>query len=294
MKRLLYLTFSLGTLMMLFHSCGKGKPEVNQETDDVLVTFADSSLRVSDVLLRIPSGLSADDSTALFDKIVDQWVLEMVLTDYAEKNISDMSKIDKMVEEYRNNLIVTHYLQSMSESAAKEIPEDRIKKYYEINGDSMILEQPLVKGIFIKVSENDESLPNLRKWFASFNDEALDKIEKSGLRRALQYKYFKDEWIEWNMIADQIPYRFFDADAFLRSTKNFETDDEFGSVYLLHISEFIPQGEKMPYEYARIKIADILQSSEVSLYRKNLINDIYNRRIKEGLLKPGLYDPVKK
>lgn len=294
MKKLLYLTFSVALVMFLSLSCGKNKPVNNQESDDILVTFADSSLRVSEVVRRIPSGLSVEDSTSLFNKIVDQWVLEMVLTDYAEKNISDMSKIDKMVEEYRNNLIVTHYLQSMSESSAKDIPEDKIKKYYEINADSMILEQPLVKGIFLKVSENDESLPNLRKWFASFNDEALDKIEKSGLRRALQYKYFKDEWVEWNMIADQIPYRFFDADAFLRSTKNFETIDEAGSVYLLHISEYVPSGEKMPYEYARIKIADILQSSEVSLYRKKLINDIYNKRIKDGLLKPGLYDPVKK
>lgn len=277
---------AMATLM----SCGQ-QHAASQGNSEILVTVGDSSLTVSDVVRRIPSGLSEEDSLHLFGRIVDEWVRDLILSDYAEKNISDMEKIDRMVEAYRNDLIVNSYLQSMSEGARKEIPESRIRDYFEANRHNMLLDQPLVKGIFLKVAESNENLPSLRRWFQQFDERSIDEIEKSGLRRALQYKYFKDEWVEWNGISEQIPYRFFDADAFLRSTKFFETADN-GSVYLLRISDYVPSESEMPYEFAKNKISDMLQALDVDKYRRNLVSDIYRRMIGEGVLKPGLYDPV--
>lgn len=294
MRGSLIITVVFSALFLSLFSCGNKKEiQITDENDDILVTFNDSSLTVADVVSLIPSGLTAEDSTNMFNSIVEKWVLERSLGDYAEKNIPDMDKIDKMVEQYRANLIVTHYLESMSESARKEVQEDRIKQYYDDNHSEMILEQPLVKGVFIKVADNNESLGDLRKWFASFNEKSLDNIEKSGLRNAQQFKSFTDGWIEWNAVAEQIPYRFSDADAFLKSNKNFETQ-QGSSIYLLHISEFIPSGSEMPYDYAKIKIAEILQNADVTDYRKKLINEILGRQIKDGTLKPGLYNPLNK
>ncbi len=42
---------------------------------------------------------------------------------------------------------------------------------------------------------------------ASPGDEAVDNIEKHGLKQASQYEYFMDTWQEWNRVADQIPYK---------------------------------------------------------------------------------------
>lgn len=272
-------------------SCGNKKVEAVSDNDDVLITVNDSSLRISDVERLIPSGLTGEDSVALFNRIVEQWVLDRALSDYAEKNISDMASIDRMVEEYRNSLIVARYLQRMTENASKDVPDERIKAFYEAHRDSMKLEQPLVKGVFLKVADNDESLPNLRKWMTSFNNEALDNIEKSGLRKALQYKYFNDAWVEWSAIAEQIPYRFSDADTFLKGNKNFETDHD-GAVYMLHISDYVPTGSEMPYEFAALRIAEIIRSTEMSNYRDRLIRDILKRQMEEGIVKPGIYNPV--
>lgn len=36
----------------------------------------------------------------------------------------------------------------------------------------------------------------------------------------------------------------------------------------------------------------MLQALDVDKYRRNLVSDIYRRMIGEGVLKPGLYDPV--
>lgn len=280
----------LSAIVATLSSCGS-KPVEAQGGDDILVTFGDSTLTKSDVLRRIPRGLDPADSAHLFSRIVDGWIRDLVLSDVAEKNISDPERIERMVEAYRNSLIVNEYLQSMSDKAGSDIPESRIREYYDANHEQMVLTQPLVKGAYLKVSANDESLDNLRRWMTQFTDESFDKIEKSGLRQASQYKYFKDEWHEWNVITDQIPYRFYDADAFVRSTKNFETSDG-GSVYLLHISEYLPTGTEMPYEFARLKIREILRVSDIAAMRNNLMIDIYRQRIDEGKLRPGLYDPV--
>lgn len=286
----LFLTLIL-LMPYVLMSCGSPKKSAQQQKN-VLVAVGDSVLTLEDVMQRMPSGLPREDSIALFEKIVDDWVRDLTLADYAQKNISDVDKIDRMVDSYRNNLIINEYLNSMTESNRSELSEERIKNYYDASHQSMILEQPLVRGLFLKVATNDESLPNLRQWLNNLTDDNLDKIEKSGLRRALQYKYFKDEWVEWNVISEQIPYRFFDSEAFLNSTKLFETEDN-GSIYLLRITDYIPAGKEMPYEYAKLKIADILRQTSDAAYRKNLINEIYRRQIKEGVLKPGSYNPVK-
>ena len=282
----------LSVALMQLTSCGSKEADAQQD-DEVLVSVGDSVLTVSAVVRQIPRGLDPADSAAMFRRITDAWVMDLVLIDVAEKNIPDLDKIERMVEAYRNDLIVNRYLSTMAEQAGSDVPESRVKEYYEANRQEFVLTQPLVKGVLVKVSETDESLDNLRMWMTDLNDATVDKIEKTGLRQASAYRYFRDEWTEWSAVAEQIPYRFFDADAFVRSSRNFETTAE-GSVYLLHISEYLLSGTEMPYEYARVKIKEILRASDISAFRRKLTEEIYGDKIRQGILKPGIYDSVKR
>lgn len=277
-------------ILMLTAGCHTPKPEVSGD-ESVLVTVGDSSLHLDDVERRIPSGLAPEDSAELFMQIVDRWVESRVMEDVAKENVIDLERIDRMAESYRNGLIVEEYLRKMNEGARSAPGESEIKDYYTRHGDDLILTAPVIKGIYIKTSANDERLGSIRQWMISGTDEAVDNIEKYGMRNATQYEYFVDRWIDWNIVAEQIPYRFFDADAFLRSTKDFETTYG-GSVYLLHISEYIPTGEKMPYEYAEGKISEILAERNSRNFRENLRRSLYNEARKSGRLRDGLYDAV--
>lgn len=270
-------------------SCGKPKEPADPTDQQLLVAVGDSSLYMSDVLGKIPRGLDPADSARMFHSIVDTWVRNLVLSDVAAKNLPDPGKIDRMVEAYRNSLIVNEYLSSMVETEATDIPEERIRKYYEAHQEELILKQPLVKGGLIKVAQDDKNIDNLRKWMTEFSDESIDKIEKSGMRNITLYEYFSDDWYEWNVVADQIPYRFDNADTFIKANHNFETTGgEF--TYLLHISDYVPTGTQMPYEFAKLKIREILRIQDIEAMRSKLIKSIYRRKINEGGLKPGLYD----
>lgn len=282
---------ALMALVLFTCSCERNRESVT-DSSEVLVSVRDSSLLVSDVVSQIPSGLEAVDSIELFRQIVDNWIRDLVLAEYAEKNLPDIAKIDKMVDEYRNNLIINRYLQIASESSKQDYSEEELKKYFNSHHKEMILDQPLVKGALLIVSDNDESVENLRIWMSQFTDTSIDKIEKSGLRQASRYELFKDEWYEWSAVADLIPHRFGDADSFLRNYKDFEVQS--GNVIcLLHISEYIPSGHEMPFEFAKFKIRDILKNSEMVAQRDKFIKNIYKERIKSGVLRPGLYNPLK-
>lgn len=278
-------------IVMTFLSCRQKENEKSEESD-ILVSVKDSVLRVGDVLKRMPRGLSTEDSLIMFNNIVDAWVTNMVLSEIAEKNIIDMGRIERMVESYRNSLIIKEYMSSMAKSKEKTLNEEKIKEYYDKHPEEFILRQPLIRGAFLKVAESESGdIDHLRKWMTDFSSKSIDNIENYGLKQASAYEYFPNEWHDWNEIAELIPYRFYDADAFVSSTKDFETMAD-GSVYLLHISDFLPSGSQAPYDYARIKIMDVLNALEVEAVQQRLKYDIYKKAIDEGILIPGRYNPL--
>lgn len=279
-----------GMLLLVLTGCHKDKPT---ETDNrqVLVEVGDSSLYLNEVERQIPSGLNPQDSLALFNSIVEDWLKSMIMKDVAASNIDNFERINKLTEEYRNNLIIEQYLKTKEEEIEK-ISSAEIADYYENNQESLELQYPLVKGIFIKIPDTDDKYNSIKKWIFNGNSASIDNIEKYGLREAGQYELFKDHWVDWNEIADEIPYRFYDADAFLSSTKNFETSYG-GWRYLLHIYDYVPAGEKIPKEYANKLISEILRKERITLLRKNLLNSLYKQGIKEKRIKPGLYNPYK-
>lgn len=282
---------ALGAMMpcVWLGSCGHKEVRADQP-EDILVEVGDSALTLREVLSQIPVGLSPEDSTEMFHSLVDHWVRNLMLSDLAKENEREMDRIDRMVEDYRNSLIIERYLRS-KEGEAGEISEDAIKQYYNLHREEMVTTEPLIKGIYLKVSEDVRNLDQIRQWMKDGSAEAVDRIEKEGLREASQYEYFIDRWVDWSVVAEQIPYRFFSTDAFLKSTKDFETSYG-GSIYLLHVSEYLPAGSEMPQEYAASRIADILTREGRVNYRARLLTSLYKRGIKAGKLKPGMYNPL--
>ncbi len=277
--------------VLLPAGCGSPEGETAAQ-EEILVEVGDSALTVRDIVSRIPSGLSEEDSTEMFNSLVERWVRTMMLTDVASENVADLEKINRMAEDYRNGLIIERYLRSKQEESPT-VSEQSVKMYYAAHGEEMKLDAPIIKGIYLKISDSEERLGDIRRWMASATPASIDNIEKYGLRQASQYEYFKDNWIDWNDMAEQIPYRFYDADAFLGSTKDFETSYG-GSTYILHIFDYLPTGSVMPYEYASSRIADMIDRERKSDYRVRLLTSLYAKGIEDGRLKPGLYDPVKR
>lgn len=283
--------FTLLLLMILVLSSGCRTKPATTKISEVVVSVGDSVLTLDDLLSVIPRGLSEEDSIALMQSVVESWIRKHILTDMAERRIGNLDEIERLVDDYRTNLILSRYLATLDIRHSPDEDKRQIDKYYSAVSDSMVLEEPLVKGIYIKIDENEPRLNDLREWMRRGDAESVELLESNGLRRALQYEYFVDRWLPWHEVAGLIPYRFYDADAFLGSTKDFETNYN-GSIYILHISAYLGSGDKMPEEYGRTRVAEMLRHSNMTEMRRKLISKLYSKEIEEGRLKGGIYDPV--
>lgn len=281
---------TLVSALLLFVGCGGGET-LSQGDSDVLLRAGDDVLTMKDVVRNIPVGIEPADSAAMFHLIVENWVKSKVLSGLAERKLSDVVEIDARVADYRNRLIVAEYLQEMKKGKEFKVSQDSIREFYDRYKGEMLIESPLVKGIYLKVASDRSNLEEIKSLVFCGSDECIDKLEKTAAGDAIQYDYFINDWVDWQTIADQIPYRFYDPDAFLKSTSNFETAYN-GSVYLLHISAYLPIGSEPPYEFASIRIGELLERVNIKKFEESLVKSLVNKALGDGDLVSVGYNPV--
>lgn len=271
-------------LITLLPACsGRATSDAATDSSDILMIVGDSSLTLRDVQRRIPAGITGEDSVALFNSIVESWLDNMLLAELAEKNIVDMDRIDRLTADYRKKLIIAEYRRNLRESHDEKVSQADIDKYYAAHKDEMVLDGPVVKGLYIKVPADSERLNDIRRWMVTATPDAVDNLERYGLREASEYSFFDNTWTQWSNIAGQVPYRFGDADEFVKKNQNFETTYR-GMTYLIHISESLPKGEAMPREVADPIIRERLETLYGDRYEQRLIRDLYQQAEKEGRL----------
>lgn len=259
--------------------------------DEVLVSTPDSALTVSRVVARIPVGMDPGDSLELFNRIVSDWIESRVLSDLAREKLPSTDEIDRRTEAFRNRLIVADYLQRMSNGRNFQADSDSIRAFYNERRREMMSEVPIVKGLFLKVPSGSPALADIRRCVFEATPQSLDELEKKWMGQTLQCDWFLTEWVDWEVLADEIPHRFGNPDAFLEANGNFETEVR-GIVYLLHISEWLPSGSELPFEFAAPRIAAMYERANLTSYQRQLVKALVRQALADGRLTAGNYDPV--
>ena len=265
-------------LTFLLIACNNTK---GSGSGDILVSIGNSTLTRGELQKQLPAGLSTEDSTSLARTYIRSWIDSHLISEIAAENIGDLTEINRMTEQYRNELITYEYRRRMYDDRVKNnIPEDSVRDYYDKNLSELVLQRPVVKGIYMKIPDESSSLKNARKWYCSTKMEDIDRLEKGCLDGAIHYDYFRDRWVDFEKIESLIPADFgSDANAFLTTHKSLEIS-QGGFTYLLSISEFIPSGKTMPYDFAKETIKDILAYHRRAEYdrqlRLNLLREAEN------------------
>ncbi len=255
--------------------CGQ---EHNHKGKTPLVEVSGEFLYKEDLQVALPLNISKDDSVLFAEHYIRNWIEDALLFDKAEGNIPDNDKISKLVENYRRALIMHTYQEELvNQKLANDISEEEINAYYEKNKELFRLDNPLVKGLFIKVPLSSPDLGNVRVWYRKNNQDVIEKLEKYSLRNAVSYDYFYDRWTSVPDVAAKIPLKVLDTDAnYLDKNRNVEVKDT-AFCYFLHIEDFLGKDKQKPLDFARDEIKEIL----INLKRVEFINkvkeDLYQR-----------------
>lgn len=269
---------SVNSLLLLsvaaLTSCG----EKDIKTEG-LAGVGNKTLTASEVAAAIPVGLSVADSARIAENYIDQWIINELLGEVAEKNIANLDEINRMAEEYRRNLIIDEYRRlKLAQDTSLAITQQQIEDFYANYGGEMRLEDPMIRGIFIAISASSPQLSGIRRWYMSNKEDDIEKLEKVGLTEAVNYEYFRDRWIPLSTIAGRFPAP---APQVSRKGQNIETSDD-NTIYLLSVSDYLPTGASMPLSCAEPEIRRRLETARRAQIDARLKQQLYDDAMEKG------------
>ena len=230
----------------------------------------------------LPVGLSSADSTLFAEQYIRNWIEETLLYTKAKSNIPDNKEIEQMVENYRKALIMHTYQQQLiDQKLSSEMPHQQLTDFYEQNKSLFKIENPLVKGLFIKVPLTAPQINNVRKWYKSDTREAIDNLEKYSFQNAVKYEYFHDKWVPLVDVIDFVPLKDSNPEAYLRKNNHIELKDT-AFYYFLHLTEFREVGELEPYELALPKVKEMLVNRQQIDFMKQVREDLYQQETEKN------------
>lgn len=247
-----------------------------------VITVEGQTLYADEIDKMLPSGLSPEDSIKITREYAKNWAEEILFYEKAKSNVPDKAYIEKLVEDYRKNLIINIYQNRLiDENVDDLILEDTIRARYEQNHEFLRLDQPMVKGVFMKLHKESPYLKVARKIIG--NEKQRDELERLSLKGAAGYLYFRNQWIGLDAITERSP---FDAKLDKLNKVNVLIEDSDSSyTYLFYIDSFLPEGSISPYELAEKRIRETLISEKKVSFIKSVKDDIYKSAMKHGQVK---------
>ncbi|MGL5227481.1 MAG: hypothetical protein ACRC77_04790 [Bacteroidales bacterium] len=259
-------------LLLLLASCKKG----SIISGDEIVRVGDDFLTRAELESFLPDGIPSEDSARLAEEFIRKWIDNELLYDVATKNVPDLADIERKAQEYKQDLIIHRYrMLLVNERVADELSESDIQNYYNAHQKELILEEPLYKGLFLKVRKTTPNVASLRGWMKKITSENLEKIEKFTIKQSIAYKYTGDNWVSEEDLNEYLPSQ----SKFNTNKPGEVSDDEF--IYFYNISDSRQKGDEMPLDYAenqikelllKIKATELLSSQQKELYDKALSN----------------------
>ena len=173
-------------------------------------------------------------------------------------------------------LFAEHYIRSWAEEIL--LYEKAANNIYDKNKELFKLENPLIKGLFIKVPLTAPQLNNVRRWYKTEKQDAVESLEKYSLQNAVKYEYFYDKWVSVTDILDMIPLKVDTPEEYVNKHRQVELKDT-AFYYFLNVSDYRRVGEEKPYEFARSEVKDLLVNQKRVNFMEQVKSDLYQQAV---------------
>lgn len=272
MRNILFLLFSLAAVSCTTEIDHRGKTPIAM-ADDVF-------LYKEDIESVVPPGITGQDSVKFVDDYIRKWAEDIVFYNKAKSNLSNEKEIESYVENYRRTLILNEYQERLvREKLEASISDDEVRKYYEEDKSLFVLDNPMIKGVYMKVALNNKDLKVIRRYMNFRNEGDRDKLENYTLRGAADYSYFLESWKDLSEISQKLP-----KTADVKTVKDNHHMYEFKDslfVHMLYVDSVISKGDYLPYELAYKDIWEVIYNEKKVQFIKEVRTELYNKAIKD-------------
>ena len=198
-----------------------------------------------------------------------------LLYDVARRELPDQDLLNAQVEEYRQELFVQTYLNLMLQHKAEAVSEDECHAFYDQYGKELKLEEPIVKGLLVKVPAQAQRNKELHGWLTQLSqgkDECMAELEQYCAQRAAVYDNFSTQWVRLSRLTDYLPITVVEPRQFL-SIKAYELNDQDYDYHFV-VTDYRLNGEQQPYEWARQGILELLIEQKRDRFRHELVEQL--------------------
>ena len=235
----------------------------------------------SEVVDNIPSGLFKEDSLAMFDLYVNNWLKNQVLLHEADKKLTLKEKnFDEQIRKYKEHLLIEAYFNKITEDSLKFLVSDKeLKHFIGEYKESEPVQQNVVRVNYVKLSKKS-SVGNQIKEIL-FNDQRR-VAEKKKLTQlcgdSIEYFLEDNQWMLLDYLEQDFPFNIDDKEALLSDHKNIDVSDNQYR-YLVVFLDFKTQ-------YTPSETVDEQNSIRSMLIQQKKVK--YINKLKESLLQQAI------
>lgn len=268
-----YSTGILGALLLLATSCEYFQAK---ENIDVVVSLDGRYLTRSDLKALLPVNATAIDSTAIVDRYIKDWLLDVTLMRNALDNVSDQrqGQLDQLVDRYKIELYTQEYVQELTkQNLDTAISSKSIDQYYIQKKEEFILNEDLVKFRYLIMDPLYENLDRLEKGFIKGDSKSLTTLDS--LKLTYKGSFLNDSiWVKKSKLFEMVPLIDpVNERNYLIVGKNWKVQDSLG-LYLIHFKDILKRGDRAPQEYVTPIIKQILLNRRKLEFKKGLEKDL--------------------
>ena len=256
-----------------------------------LAKVGENILFLDDLQSVLPTGLSPDDSIMMTEDYIKKWIMNELLVKKAEENLSPLQKdLTKELNEYRSSMLTYRYkMELMLQRLDTVVNETEISAYYGQNKNNFILNRDIVKAIFIKIPSEVSKPEQVKVFCEQVSDDNLKELEEFCLKYAITFDIFVDNWVELDLIAQNLPGPMEDKTRFLRRNAIIEIrDSDF--YYLLCVIDYRLANNMAPVEYVEANIRDLIINRRRIDFIKKIEDDVYLEGIRNNKFKLYSYE----
>jgi hypothetical protein len=225
----------------------------------IVARMGDRTLAAADVDAMIPATASAQDSATMAQAIIRNWVVQNLMLEKAELNLSEEAlDVERRLEEYRRSLITYAYQEELVRQKLDTIvPDTLIERYYKENSQNFELSENIVRAIMIKWPKKDRDTDKVRKWMRSTDEGERQMLIDLCNQRALMMHLDDQTWLKVDELLGKLP-KLPQLDAEYLNTHRSSALEMEDGVLLIEVLEAKYGKSVAPLEFERDNIRHII------------------------------------
>lgn len=268
--------------LLLGISC---KRHMYDDSETVLAKAGDNYLYLSDLEVNIPPNISGTDSIQLVNNMVNNWVRQELLLQYADKTLPDSLKdFSEQLKAYENNLLIYEYKKRYVEQRMDTVIElGELEKYYENHLHEFQLKENIVQFVYIQIPTQSEMLDQAREFVQNISDTTIDRVMVRDFceENAIDFYLNDDHWISFNELLKRVPLEVFNQEIYLKNNKYIEIKDH-PYWYFIQLKDFKIKEDVSPFDFQKERIKSIILNKRKIELLNDLEENVYQNAAKNN------------